>query len=446
MNKSIVTLGILVLGAAGAITFRDQLPASFRPPSWRDLAVLSGLEAQGPDTASVSTVDAGQGSSHRRDGSQQQAEVGAGAGQGKGQGRGRGSGGSTAVKTVAAATGVLAMDVPATGWAEAADATTIAALQAGPVVEVKAADGETVTAGTVIVRQDDRAALALVAKDEANLASDRASLAEAEAALSRAENLLKQNVQSEQGLEQAKGTRDQAAAKVDADRAILAADQVALDNLSIKAPYDGRLGSIAVSPGSYLSAGASVVTITRSDPIYVNFRLPQRYLPALQQGLTAGATVETDPSATGSVSLLGQLSFFDNSVDQSSGTVLAKAKFQNDRSLLWPGESLAVTVHFHPSEESIIVPTVAVRAGPDGPIVYTTDSERKVHATPVVVFRANGDQTAIASGLAEGQHVVVEGQVQLSNGQTVIEQFADGESGPAPNTSAPAPHAKGAKS
>jgi membrane fusion protein, multidrug efflux system len=430
MKKLWTFTGILAIGAAGAWYFQDALPSYLRIPSVKQLAAAAGFGGIPADgTVAAPKGEGGeqaQGQHHKGDqapGQGQAADQTQGQGGGKPAGQGRRGGGPSVVKTIPATAGVLALDATATGWAEADETTTIAALQQGLVVSVSAKDGDEVKAGTLIAKLDDRTAAATVAKDKANIASDQASLAELEAALQRAENLLKQNVQSQQSFEQARGARDQAAAKVDADRATLAVDQVALEHTDIRAPFDGRLGDIAVSQGAYVSAGATIVTITRYDPISVSFQLPQRYLPQLRAGIAAGAIVDADPAATGGVVDRGKLVFFDNAVNQSSGTVLVKAQFKNDQGLLWPGQNVNVTAHFTPSERSIIVPTVAVRPGADGSFVYTVDSAGKVHATPVKVIRANGDQTAIAEGLREGDHVVVEGQVQLANGQSVIEQF-----------------------
>ncbi len=137
----------------------------------------------------------------------------------------------------------------ANGFAEAADTTTIAALQQGLVMSVVAKDGQEVKAGDLIAKLDDRTAAAAVAKDQANITSDEATLTETQAALQRADNLLKQNAQSQQGYEQAKAARDTAAAKLAADkRRTLAADQVTLEHTDIRAPYAGRLGDIGISP------------------------------------------------------------------------------------------------------------------------------------------------------------------------------------------------------
>jgi RND family efflux transporter MFP subunit len=435
MNKTWTFLGILAIGAGGAWYYHDFLPPALQIPNLQQLSAAAGFGSErgdGGHRQQAGTEGTASAAGQRRQGesqaqaSEQGQRSGQGPGQGSGQGSGQGrrTGGPATVRTLAASTGTLPLDVVANGFAEAADNTTIAALQQGLLMSVIAKDGQEVKAGDLIAKLDDRTAAAAVAKDQANITSDQATLTETQAALQRAENLLKQNAQSQQGYEQAKAARDTAAAKLAADQATLAADQVTLEHTDIRAPYAGRLGDIVISPGAYVSAGASIVTITRYDPISVGFRLPQRYLPDLHRGLTDAAPVDADPAATGGVADRGVLSFFDNSVDSSSGTVLAKAEFKNDKGTLWPGQNVNVTIHFQPSDRSIIVPTVAVRPGAEGSFVYTVDETGKVHATKVTVARANGDQTAIASGLSEGDHVVVEGQVQLADGQHVVEQFA----------------------
>ncbi|WP_027485997.1 efflux RND transporter periplasmic adaptor subunit [Allorhizobium undicola] len=406
MNKFWITSGVLVAIAIGGWTYRDQIPY---------LNALAGKQQAGsPDQS----AHAGGGATAA------QGQNGGGAGGGN-RGGNRRNGGPAVVKTVAASTANLPMDAGATGWAEADDSTTIAALQAGQVISIAARDGQEIKAGELIASMDDRSARATVDKDRANIAAAEATLAEAEAALQRASSLVKQNAQSQQTYEQARATRDAAVASRDALKATLEADQVALDHMQIRAPYDGRLGSVQVSPGAYVSAGSTIVTITRYNPIFVKFPMSERYLPQLRAA--AGAhpvTVDVDPLSTGGEADSGTLSFFDNAVDTSSGTVSVKARFENSKGTLWPGQSVNVTVRFASSDSNIVVPTVAVRPGADGDFVYTVDGDRKVRVTPVKVLRANGDMTAIASGLKEGQQVVVEGLAQLADGQTVTVETA----------------------
>ncbi len=410
MKKFWILASVAVIAAA-AWPFRDDIPYVKDIPYFAKTGqpqTANSLNAGHTDDTKAS----GQG-----DGGQNQR---------RGQGGGRRNGGPPTVSTVVVERAQLPMDVMATGWAVAADMTNIAPRQQGVVTSVAAQDGQEVKAGDLILKMDDRYAVAAVAKDTANIAADQATLAQAQAAFDRASNLTRQNAESQQTFEQSRAARDSASAKIDADKATLQSDQAALQDMEIRAPYNGRLGDVIVSPGAYLSAGVTIVTITRYDPISLEFRLPQHYLPQLHNGLKSQAAVDIDPAATGGVQVTGKLSFFDNNVDQASGTVLAKAEFQNNKGLVWPGQSANVTVHFQANDDMIVVPTVALRAGPDGPFVYTVDDGQKVHVTTVVVDRSNGDRTAIAQGLSGGEHVVVEGQSELTDGQTVVAKPVSG--------------------
>jgi RND family efflux transporter MFP subunit len=344
--------------------------------------------------------------------------------QGQGQGGRRGNGPPPVVKTIAASQAVLPMDVTATGSADADENTTIAAQEAGIVVSIAAHDGDAVKAGDLIAKLDDRSAKAALDKDKALLARDQATLAQAETALTRAQTLVARNAGTQQAADEARAARDTAAATVQSDKAAIAADEITVEHTEIRAPFDGRLGDISVSVGAYLSTGAAVVTIAKYDPIFVNFHLPEAYLEVLRQGFNSNTiAVDAVPQSSGQAPVKGKLSFFNNTVDAASGTILAKARFDNPNGVLWPGQSVNVTVHFQSDQKNIVVPTVAINPGVDQPFVYTVGDDKKVHMTKVEVSRSNGDQTAITKGLDEGAHVVVEGQVQLVDGATVNEQF-----------------------
>ncbi|WP_367353852.1 efflux RND transporter periplasmic adaptor subunit [Agrobacterium pusense] len=428
MKRFWTALSVLAIAAAGAWYFKDRLPLDQIPY----LKQFASTPPQAETATAETTASAKPQSS--RNGQP-------GAQQGQRQGGGRRNGGPPTVSTIPVSKATLPMDAAATGWAVAADITNIAPLQAGLVTEIEAKDGQHIKAGDLILKMDDRIARAAVDKDKANIAADQATLEQTEAAFQRAANLVKQSAESQQVLDQARAARDSASAKIDADRATLASDQVALEHMEIRAPFDGRLGDISVSPGAYLSAGVNIVTITKYDPISVSFRLSQRYLPQLREGVAKDTAVDVDPAATGGEAMRGVLRFYDNTVDQTSGTVLAKAEFKNDRGLLWPGQSVNVTAHFVSEDEMVVVPTVAVRPGPKGNFVYTVDGDHHAHMTPVEVARSNGDLTAIARGLNGGEHIIVEGQSELADGQLVIEQFSD-KGGAAGNLAANIPQEK----
>lgn len=388
MKKIWLPLGVLFVAALAAWGYRDRIP------------FLSAFV----DQASAETKDGGktaQTGSHKREAA------------------------PATVKTVAITKTNLPNDVTGTGWAEAQDTTTIAAQEAGLLVSIQAQDGAMVKAGDLIAKLDPRTAQASVDKDQANLAKDQATVVEAEAALSRAKNLLN-NAGTQQTVDQAVAARDTAVATVNGDKAQLASDQVLLEHTEIRAPYSGRLGDVQLSVGAYVSAGTAIVSIAQYDPIYVRFHLQESHLRELEEAMKSGTVpVSTVPRSAEGKSRQGAMSFYDNQVDAASGTILAKAKFENANGAIWPGRSMNIVVHFNDNKPVIVAPTVAISPGPDGFFAYVV-KDNKVHLTPVIVARQNGAFTAIAKGLSEGDHVVVEGQVQLNDGQSVVEQFNNG--------------------
>ncbi|MBY5342902.1 efflux RND transporter periplasmic adaptor subunit [Rhizobium leguminosarum bv. viciae] len=406
MKKFWITVSVIAIAAIGVWQFGNMIPYASRIPY---LSQFIKQPAGGNGGGQQAQAD-------------QQANQAQDGGQHQGGGRRRG-GGPTVVKTVAAVKTTLPMDVTATGWADADDNTTIAAQEQGLIVSIDAQDGATVKAGDLIAKLDDRTAKATVDKDNAMIVRDAATLSEAETALTRAQDLFNQKAGTQQSLDQAVAARDTAAATVDADKASLASDQILLEHTDIRAPFDGRLGDIVVSKGAFLSAGAAIVTIAKYDPIYVKFHLQERYLRELKSALAGGPVeVSTAPNSTKGQVRKGEISFYDNTVDTASGTILAKAKFENASGALWPGQSVNIVVHFNNDEQQVVVPTVAVSPGPEGFFAFVA-KDGKSHLTAVTIARANGGFTAIESGLQAGDHVVVEGQGQLNDQQAINEQF-----------------------
>ncbi|MBN8951115.1 MULTISPECIES: efflux RND transporter periplasmic adaptor subunit [unclassified Rhizobium] len=390
MKKFWLPLGLLVVAALAVWGYRDRIP------------FLSAIV----DQASAETKD--NTKTPAKGGQKHQALT-------------------SVVKTAAVEKRLLPNDITATGSAVAQNATTIAAQESGIITSIEAQDGAMVKAGDLIARLDARTAQAAVDKDQATIAKDQATLVAAESALTRAKSLLA-NAGTQQTVDQAVAARDTAAADVNADKAQLASDQVLLENTQIRAPYDGRLGNVVPSPGAYVTPGTAIVTITQYNPIYVQFHMQENQLRELEESLKGGTVpVSTVPNSSKGKSRQGAVSFFDNTVDPSSGTILVKAKFDNANGAMWPGRSVNVVVHLTDNDPVIVAPTVAISPGPDGFYAYVV-KDNKVHLTPVTVERENGAYTAIAKGLSEGDHVVVEGQVQLIDGQNVVEQFSDEKS------------------
>ncbi len=304
------------------------------------------------------------------------------------------------------------------------------------VSKVHIREGQFVKVGELLFTLDARADEANVAKARAQLARDNAALADAQRQLVRARQLLSQNFISQ-------GALDTNQAQVDAQLAVIASDQAAIDAAKvalsyarITAPNAGRAGAIAVYPGSAVQANlTTLVTITQLDPIAVAFSIPQRNLPdalsALKNGGAAVSAVLADTTGTSS----GRLKFVDNTVDASSGSVKVKAVFDNRDGKLWPGAFVEVSQTVSTLKDTVVVPLASIIQSARGTIVFIK-ADGKALLKPVEVLYAQGNDAAV-SGVNAGDAVVLVGKQNLRPGSPLIERNAAGESVTATPPAAP---------
>ena len=169
----------------------------------------------------------------------------------------------------------------------------------------------------------------------------------------------------------------------------------------------------------------ALVTITQIRPITVAFTLPERYFPALKRyQAVAPLRVKVKVPHGNEAGIVGQLSFIDNAIDSTSGTIGVKATFDNQDGVLWPGAFVTVAVTVTVEADALVVPLAAVQTGQDGRFVFVVKPDSTVEVRPVKVAREADDQAVIGSGLAENETVVVEGQLRLSPGTKVAAQAA----------------------
>src|SRR6185437_12982172 len=219
-------------------------------------------------------------------------------------------------------------------------------------------------------------------------------------------------------------TAASAAATVDADRAAVERAQVDVSNSTIRAPISGRTGALLVRQGNLVKANAStpMVVINQIEPILVRFSVPQGDLPDIQRYFGAGKPLAVQALASeGPGSTLdGTLAFVDNAVDSTTGTVLLKAKFENSKSTLWPGQFVDVTLRLYVDPNALTVPSAAVLTGQNGAYVFTVDNAGNAHQQPVQVVRTADTLSVIGTGLREGDRVITDGQSRLVAGSKVI--------------------------
>ncbi|HMH61723.1 MAG TPA: efflux RND transporter periplasmic adaptor subunit, partial [Bradyrhizobium sp.] len=217
-------------------------------------------------------------------------------------------------------------------------------------------------------------------------------------------------------------------AKTQADILIgtIKADQSALDNLkvqksftTIRAPFSGRIGAANVKVGNFVRPAdtAPLAVINQMAPVYVTFAIPLRVLVDLRDAMTTGASkvIATIPGHQRSED--GKVAMVENSVDSTTGMVTVRGIMDNANETLWPG-ILVNTKLIIRSENSVVVPTVAVQRSQSGNYVFVVkDGVAKVQ--PVTVDRTFQGISVIAEGLSGNEDVVVDGQLLLSNGSRV---------------------------
>jgi len=280
------------------------------------------------------------------------------------------------------------------------------------VTQVHIREGQFVKTGDVLFTLDARNDEANLAKAKAQLAKDSALLADAQRQLARSKDLVSKNFISQGAVDTNQAQVDSQQANLLADRAAVDAAQVALSYNMIRAVGSGRLGVVNVFPGTAVIANQTVlVTLTQMDPINVAFNLPQRNLGTALAGLKDGGAVVTAVSQDSDVQVQGRLQFVDNVVDAATGTVKAKARFDNRESKLWPGAFVKVQLTAEVLKDAVVIPIAAIIQSAKGPIVYVAENG-KASLRPVKMLASHGLE-AVVTGVAVGDHVVVEGRQNL---------------------------------
>jgi multidrug efflux system membrane fusion protein len=164
-------------------------------------------------------------------------------------------------------------------------------------------------------------------------------------------------------------------------------------------------------------------------PIYISFAVPERFLEQIKAARAAGPLgVEATPQGQSTVAR-GTLTFVNNTVDTTTGTIQLKATFENNDNALWPGQFAAVILTIRTEPGAIVVPSQAIQAGQQGQYVFVVKPDSTVESRPVEVAFANGPTTVLRQGVKAGEQVITDGQLRLVPGSKVDVKA----SGPAPS-------------
>jgi multidrug efflux system membrane fusion protein len=290
------------------------------------------------------------------------------------------------------------------------------------VDQVLVADGAAVKAGEVLFKLDSRQANAQLKGAQAQLAKDQAQLDQAKRDVARYTDLVARAATPVINLDNAKTA-------VASNEAAILGDQAAIDNLTVQlswytiaAPISGRVGTVAIKAGNIARAGdnsaaGSFATINQISPIYVSFSVTQTLLPAIRQAMANGAKVVATPQGS-KKGAEGKLALFENSVDPGTGTIMARAIFENADEVLWPGQLCNLQLTLRSDPDMVIVPREAIQIGQNGNYVFTI-VDGAAHVQPIVVGRSQEGQVVVAQGLNGGETLVVDGALLLTEGTKV---------------------------
>ncbi len=278
------------------------------------------------------------------------------------------------------------------------------------------------SSGQVLFTLDRRPFEAALEQAEANLQRDLAQAANARSQTARYQDLARRGIATREQLDQYATNATALEATVAADRAAVQNARVQLTYATIAAPLSGRTGKLMVHPGNLVRASDTtpLVVINQIAPIYVSFAIPEAQLADLQRSLARRPLdVEARPPNDEGPPSRGRVSFVDNAVDSTTGTIEIRGTFANEARRLWPGQFVNVTVTLGIEPDATVVPTSAVQNGQQGQYVFIAKADNTVELRPVKVSRLAGAETIVKSGVTPGETVVTEGQLRLVTGSRI---------------------------
>jgi multidrug efflux system membrane fusion protein len=291
----------------------------------------------------------------------------------------------------------------------------------GMISEVHFREGQEVKKGDPLFTIDPRPSQAALDQARAALERDTAQLEYAKINFAREQKLFDQKLISQDELDTNRASQDALTGTVAADRAAINNALLNLDYCQIRAPIDGRTGSLQSYEGNVVKAPDDILlTINQIHPIYVAFAVPEQYLPEIkketrEKTLKVQATYQNmdEPAPE------GELTFIDNTVDMMTGTIQLRATFPNEDGTLWPGQFVQVMLTLSDLTNVIVTPSQAVQTGQNGQFVYVVKPDQTAEERPVTVGITYQGETVVQSGLKAGETVVTDGQLRLEPGTKV---------------------------
>jgi membrane fusion protein, multidrug efflux system len=313
------------------------------------------------------------------------------------------------------------IDPPPVGHVTAYSTVTVHSQIQGMISEIHFQEGQEVKQGDLLFTIDPRPSQAALDQARANLERDQAQFEYAKINFLREQKLFDQKLISQDELDTNRASMNALLGTVSADKAAISNALLNLDYCQIRAPIAGKTGGLQSFVGNVVKApDDTLLTITQIHPIYVVFAVPEQYLPEIRRQMnTATLKVLVTFQDMQAAPPQGDLTFIDNTVDTTTGTILLKATFTNADNVLWPGQFVQVELTLSEMTNVVVVPSQAVQTGQTGQYVYVVKTDQTVEQRPVTIGIVYNNKTVVTTGLAAGETVVTDGQLRLAPGVKV---------------------------
>ncbi|MFK8049819.1 MAG: efflux RND transporter periplasmic adaptor subunit [Halioglobus sp.] len=308
--------------------------------------------------------------------------------------------------TVGAATARIEIrqsELEAVGTIKAARGVELSTEESGEIIAIDFASGSDVTAGDLLITINDKV-------EQASRERQIANLKLARVLYDRDKRLLRQKSIPESQYDRSKADLESAIAQ-------LAEIEARIENKRISAPFSGTTGIIKVKVGDYIEPGTAITTLQDLSELEVDFTLPARHYPKLQQGQKIKVHVGAFPDK----SFQATLQAIDSSVDANTRNLLLRATLDSSKGLL-PGMFARLTVNLGQPQSVVTVPDTAITYSLHGNMIYVVDQTKdgmKVTSRVVETGESIGGRTAVLSGLDSGERVVSAGQNKIIRGADI---------------------------